>query len=149
MISLTELKLNHLTVIISLEVPPPVPPPPSSMVPSNDCKVPVPSVEEQGDSFARLLSWFSLSCSETRSWSGPRSGPDPSRAVVFFFRLNIDSPRIPSSTWPVVRHWTLFSDVSLRGCRCCPDCPISSPFSCVDLQHGGILTLAAICQSFH
>lgn len=99
-------KLNHSIdpiVVISLEVPPLVPLPPSSTEPSNDCKDPGPSAEGRADSSARWPSWSSPSCSETRSWFAPRSGPDPSRAAASSARLGIDSPRTPSSAWPVVR----------------------------------------------
>lgn len=97
-------KLNHSIdpiVVISLEVPPLVPPPPSSTEPSNDCKDPGPSAEGRADSSARSPSWSSPSCSETRSWFAPRSGPDPSRAAASSAPSGIDSPRTPSSAWPV------------------------------------------------
>lgn len=144
------LKPNHSIdpiVVISLEVRPLVPPPPWSTEPSNDCKAPGPSAEGQADSSARSPFWSSPSCSETRSWFAPRSGPDPSRAAASSARSGIDSPRTPSSAWPVVRRWTPSSAVSPPGCRHCHGRPTSSPFSCADLQHGTILLSADICRN--
>lgn len=148
--SLYLLKPNHSIdpiVVISLEVRPLVPPPPWSTEPSNDCKAPGPSAEGRADSSARSPSWSSPSCSETRSWFAPRSGPDPSRAAASSARSGIDSPRTPSSAWPVVRRWTPSSAVSPPGCRHCHGRPTSSPFSCADLQHGTILLSADICRN--
>lgn len=134
-------------VVILLEVPPLVPLPLSLGAPSNDCKGPGPSAEGREDSSGHWPSWSSPSCSETRSWSAPRSNPNPSRVVASFVRSGIDSPRTPSSAWPIVRHWTRSADAFPRVCRHCHGRPTSSPSSFVDLQHGRILSSADICRS--
>lgn len=92
------------------------PPPPRPPARWNDCKGLAPLAEEPTDFSVRSLSLFSPACSETRFWSAPHLGPDPARAAASSSPLDIDSPWILASAWPVVRRWRPSSVSSLPAC---------------------------------